>query len=150
MKHKHYDKIVAKAANTGLVVFCKQVTGSKWQEMSQLRHPNFGGTHDYFLCLPQHKEACLHWLNGGDVEYAGDYKSQWFFYTTDEDREWSEESGFNSEGYEFRIKPKKEKRWIAWNPKKDGPDEFSYHTLALIEKVYEGKDVQIIEIEVEV
>ncbi|QZI89546.1 hypothetical protein SIPHO076v1_p0013 [Vibrio phage PS34B.1] len=48
------------------------------------------------------------------------------------------------------AKPKKEKRFIAWNPRKDGPEEFSYLTLALAQKVYEGQDIQIIEIEVEV
>ena len=48
------------------------------------------------------------------------------------------------------VESKKEKRFIAWNPRKDGPEEFSYLTLALAQKVYEGQDIQIIEIEVEV
>lgn len=111
MKHKHYDMIVAKAENMDLVVFCNGPHGSKWH-VKDSNWPCFSDEFDYFLCLPQHKEACLHWLNGGEVEFAGDYKSQWFIYQADKDRAWSEESAFNSDDYEFRIKPKKEKRWV--------------------------------------
>ena len=69
MKHKHYDKIVAKAANMSLVVFCRDAYHAEegWFETSNLPIQD---EFDYYLCLPQHKEACLAWLNGANISFT--------------------------------------------------------------------------------
>jgi hypothetical protein len=115
MKHKHYEMIVAKAANMDLVVLIKSKTTNRWEAMELSCIPSFYEESEYFLCLPQHKEACLHWLNGGEVEE--NYNSRW---DKVEQHSWHGQSVFNfDDGYIIRIKPKKEKRWIAtckgWN-----------------------------------
>jgi hypothetical protein len=146
MKHKHYEMIVAKAANTSLIVFCKQATGSKWQEMSQLSHPNFGGTHDYFLCLPQHKEACLYWLNGGAIESLHkDYEPMKLAECGS--IEWGVKSTFMKDSIEIRIKPRKEKRWIIIRNGHPVRACFDSNDEAVENSI---KEDQIIEIEVEV
>lgn len=78
MKHKHYDKIVAKAANMDLVVFCRDAYHVKegWFETYNLPIQE---EFDYFLCLPQHKESCLAWLNGANgtlTEQLAEVKAQ--------------------------------------------------------------------------
>ena len=65
MKHKHYDMIVALAENMNLATFCKGKLGKEWIDLGGEGLPCFIPDNHYFLCLPQHKEACLHWLNGG-------------------------------------------------------------------------------------
>lgn len=71
MKHKHYDKIVAKAANMNLAVFCRDAYHVKegWFETSNLPIQD---EFDYYLCLPQHKEDCLAWLNGANINFTSD------------------------------------------------------------------------------
>lgn len=71
MKHKHYDKIVAKSANMNLVVFCRDAYHVKegWFETSNLPIQD---EFDYYLCLPQHKEDCLAWLNGANINFTSD------------------------------------------------------------------------------
>lgn len=113
MKHKHYDMIVAKAANMELVVFIK--CQNEWKEQQcnddQL---NFSCGHDYFLCLPQHKEACFHWLNGGYAQFREMESSHgWSDYTTNPIVRWALNNTFMDKSLETRIRPKKEKRWIA-------------------------------------
>lgn len=111
MKHVHYDKIVAKAENMKLETFINQ--DGEWRLMVNAfpmsEHFN------YFLCLPQHKEACLHWLNGGSVqveseprelnpltEYCGKFpETNW------------DKDVWCMHPLSVRIKPKKEKRWIG-------------------------------------
>ncbi len=117
MKHKHYDMIVAKAANMDLVVFFNPSFGSsagKWEEATTTLFPAFHPETDYFLCLPQHKEACLHWLNGekSQVEYTQASYPYWCDIDSDESN-WSEGHIFMDELLSIRIKPKKEKRWIG-------------------------------------
>ena len=111
MKHKHHAMIVAKAENMELVVFANSGDG-EWFEMKNEESPIID-FFEYFLCLPQHKEACLHWLNGGEVEFEYDSKWNSCSYWS---REWHETSGFTCEDNKLRIKPKKEKRWIAVDP----------------------------------
>ncbi|AUR93010.1 hypothetical protein NVP1181O_46 [Vibrio phage 1.181.O._10N.286.46.C9] len=120
MKHKHYDMIVAKAANMDLVVFQVDPNGKNkvWSEYyceEDGDFPLFYQNCNYFLCLPQHKEACLHWLNGGAIE-SNETKS-WVEVDSLElcTSHWYEGHFFMHEHEEFRIKPKKEKRWIAFN-----------------------------------
>lgn len=150
MKHVHYDKIVVKVENMELVVFLKNNQG--WSEKENRSDIQFHEQFDYFLCLPQQKEVCLHWLNGGDVEYTQDYKSQWFTFTGDSDREWSEASLWMS--YEnTRIKPKKEKRWIGVHKNGATTDacllrkEAENHPMITD---FSANDWQLIEIEIEV
>ncbi len=112
MKHKHYDKIVARAANMGLVVFIK--CPHEWkQQITNSDQLNFSCGNDYFLCLPQHKEACLHWLNGGtsQVEYTKASYPYWCNIEADE-ANWSSGHIFMDESLNIRIKPRKEKKWI--------------------------------------
>ncbi len=119
MKHKHYDMIVAKAENMDLVVSIK--LGDKWEVISGHENQivNFGSHYDYFLCLPQHKEACLYWLNGGGVQ--DNFEGEWsdcpsLSQTKNTDSEnslvFSVHHMFMNEEFQFRIKPKKEKRWV--------------------------------------
>ncbi|CAH9012986.1 conserved hypothetical protein [Vibrio phage 455E52-1] len=141
MKHKHYDMIVAKAANVELVVFLENNQG--WSEKENQSDIQFHEQFDYFLCLPQHKEACLHWLNGGEVEE--NYNSRW---DKVEQHSWHGQSVFNfDDGYIIRIKPKKEKRWIIWNENQD-----KYHCTFLTDPdgIYEANfKFSVHEIEVE-
>lgn len=104
--HKHYEMIVTKAANMDLVLFRKTPTGESWEECRYDWMPT-DLQDKYFLCLPRHKETCLHWLNGGEVfaqkgdinqrlqpivNFGSGLKSYWL----------------NSD-YIIRIKPRKEK-----------------------------------------
>ena len=121
MKHKNAEMIIVKANNTELVVFVKVVdsqdeSGSYWaaSSLSTLSIAE----NEFFLCLPQHKDACLHWLNGGSVqiksepseldaitEYCGKLP----------ETNWDEDI-WCMHPLSVRIKPKKEKRWIATFP----------------------------------
>ncbi|QWX10260.1 hypothetical protein PP411_gp61 [Vibrio phage vB_VpP_BT-1011] len=110
--HKHAAIIKAKADNMDLVVFVK--SGSRWLECR--RFPEWRQS-EYFLCLPQHKEACLHWLNGGatQVKYKGDC---WQDIFNDPNRTWPGISHFMMRhNVDYRIKPRKEKRWVAIDEK---------------------------------
>ncbi len=115
MKHKHYDMIMAKAENMDLVVFCNHETEG-WKAISGSDYLPHYPDSDYFLCLPQHKEACLHWLNGGEIEYKskGYWRSSksWPEYAVSE---FGAINYFTSEDSEARIKPKKEKIWVAYH-----------------------------------
>ncbi|AUR92482.1 hypothetical protein NVP1173O_06 [Vibrio phage 1.173.O._10N.261.55.A11] len=112
MKHKHYDMIVAKANNFELIQFIK--IGDDWEIVGS--HDNkvvsFASHYEYFLCLPQHKEACLHWLNGGDIQVSGD-GLKWESYDLSPEHPKYPMTDFTGFEFQFRIKPKKEKRWIG-------------------------------------
>lgn len=154
MKHKHYDMIVAKSANFELTQFIK--IGDNWEIVGS--HDNkvvsFADHYEYFLCLPQHKEACLHWLNGGDIQVRDFVTSP--FCDVGWTKAWElEDYGFMVDGWVFRIKPKKEKRWIAVNPDgyvlpihADSKESIRAHASNDTSRLTLG--VQFIEIEVEV
>ena len=109
-KHKHYEMIVAKAADTELVVFFKCDTGWYFDDTSETI--KFHSDTDYFLCLPQHKEYCLHWLNGGETEFEYD-DGEWVS-CSDWSKKWLQSiCGFMQDDNVIRIKPKKVKRWIG-------------------------------------
>lgn len=157
MKHKHYKMIVAKAANMGLVKFAKR-DGVDWaacQDQGGVNSTRMDPSWEYFLCLPQHKEACLHWLNGGDVQVQ-DFPTNDFNDYSDEKYEWSLETWWMSEQCNVRIKPKKEKRWIGYcaNTNQTFPHPQNSKELAgdyaAINYRYNMSDWQFIEIEVEV
>ena len=114
MKHKHYDMIVALAENMNLATFCKGKLGKEWIDLGSEGLPCFIPDSQYFLCLPQHKDACLHWLNGGvsQVEYTKSPYTYWCDIESEEVK-WSLDNVFMSELLKIKVKPKKEKRWIA-------------------------------------
>ena len=112
-KHKHYEMIVAMAANTDLVLFAKFM--DEWQQANMqdlLINESF---EQYFVCLPIHKEVCLYWLNGGDIQGEDPNKQHSFDdYAPFTDRKtWSCTSWYMRNDRKTRIKPKKEARWIA-------------------------------------
>ena len=121
-RHRHYEMIVAKAANMELVVFQVDPNGKNkaWSEYyceEDGDFPMFYKNCNYFLCLPQHKEACLHWLNGSDLIQDSQYVDGKY-----SDVEASLNPSFDTHGDLFmtterniRIKPEKEKRWILVN-----------------------------------
>ncbi|CAH9017232.1 conserved hypothetical protein [Vibrio phage 193E37-1] len=114
MKHKHYEMIVAKAANMDLVVFSKRNDSNRWVELEIHKQCiSFNEAHSYFLCLPQHKDACLHWLNGGELEIL--FFDNWEGISDFScDYNWKSTCKFMRNEHPLRIKPKKEKRWIAY------------------------------------
>jgi len=93
--HKHAAMIKAKADNMDLVVFI-QHDQTEWEQV--------------LICLPQHKEACLHWLNGGEIEY--DNMKNWIAYDLTIDNPKYPLQDFTGLEFNFRIKPRKEKRHI--------------------------------------
>lgn len=156
MKHKHYDMIVAKAANMDLVIFRKDYQNTPWRRLVGSELPTYESK-EYFLCLPQHKDACLHWLNGGEVEFFGQFTDDWTEY--DPIKSWGIGSVFMQSDYEFRIKPHKEKRWIAVNTKNiehlGGLRKVNICSHAFLDKSQAEEylnleDSQLIEIEVDV
>ena len=123
MKHVHYDKVVAKAANMDLVVFSYCNLHIVWSEdvpsQPSVEFIDSSNT-DYFLCLPQNKEACLHWLNGGEVQYrpkkktSSEFEYYWDQMPDCEDFEWRLGCIWMCDLDDIRIKPKKVKRWIVY------------------------------------
>lgn len=114
MKHKNCEMIMAKAVNMDLVVFCKDKSEGAWVEthFENMLH------NETFLCLPQHGDFCLHWLNGGELQLM-EHKCKvndatWEDFTiVPELQPWYSSILFMSSCHSFKIKPKKEKRWIG-------------------------------------
>lgn len=157
MKHKHYEMIVAKAANMELVVFQTDDELKEWHVLD--RFPMWGESTNYFLCLPQHKDACLHWLNGGEVEARMRGTGREFEHMTgNPNKDWSNKTVFTSDECDIRIKPKKEKRWIATFPWSGNafcvtPESFASKELLndYVDMHYGKRDLMLVhEIEVEV
>lgn len=147
MKHKHYEMIVAKAANMDLVIFAREGDRGDglWHELMCM--PRWGDE-NYFLCLPQHADACLHWLNGGDVQ-GEDPNNKGVFddYAPHKDRiHWSSTAWYMREDKLVRIKPKREKRWIVY---RNGTVYGPYKSTDDINEDFK-RTGQVLEIEVEV
>lgn len=116
MKHKHYEKIVAKASNMDLVVLTKDVIApvdAPWVAIEMGYLPAFDEHCEYFLCLPQHKDAVLCGLNGGEfqVKCTKDYYSD--SWHLNGDKWFGSCVWYMLSNHHSRIKPRKEKRWIA-------------------------------------
>lgn len=107
--HKHAKMIKAKADNMDLVVLRKHHEGD-WIEVADQSEIRIKQNGEYFLCLAKHKEACLHWLNGGDVEFNSEFMDEWTEY--EPFKSWGLGSVFMQDDYKARIKPRKEKRHI--------------------------------------
>lgn len=144
-KHKHAEMIKAKADNMDLVVLRKNYDNS-WGEIN-CHDCCFMPDFDYFLCLPQHKEACLHWLNGGDVQARRD--SPWANLLLQNPIYLDEFTPFMDDCCEIRIKPRKEKRWICINDNLEIEDGTLYESYSDADENSPGYK-QIVEIEVEI
>lgn len=102
--HKHAEMMIHKAVNPNLVAF---VHGNDGEWTRSTRAIPWWGNVDYFLCQPDHEYECLHWLNGGDVEFrivVGN--ERWNDYPIG--KEWEENIAFMREGLEFLIKQESE------------------------------------------
>ena len=162
MKHKHYEMIVAKAANMDLVLFVKLMNAPdfNWVESVGAVNLPFDEEGDYFLCLLQHNESgqCLHWLNGGEIEIrnkTGIATSWSDFPSFSFNPKWIPHADFMSKDCDTRIKPKKEKRWIG--VAKDKTTDATFKTKEGCMEYVKGEYIpsfvdncQFIEIEVEV
>lgn len=149
-RHKHADMIIAKAENMDLVVFGKlaENADSAWTEIT-FREMIENHFFDYFLCLPQHKEACLHWLNGGKVIFTNSHGKERESYN--HSITWSHVHSFMNDSELSRIKPRKEKRYLMANSMSGAcTNHFSTPERALDCIAGTDKRWQLIEIEVEV
>lgn len=108
--HEHAEMIKTKADNMELVVFINNY--DKWM-LGDLKNLVDLDMIPAFLCLPQHKEVCLHWLNGGDVQFKPKLTNLWIMLDEKSNSKWTKDSGWTMDNFQFRIKPKKEKRWIG-------------------------------------
>lgn len=150
MKHAYAELFTEKLNDTSLVLFEKHQEWKEWREVSRSDLVfTVGGNFEYFLCLPQHKQFCLHWLNGGDVivrDHPDDERERVLLSSGYSN--WHAASVFMCEKTVIRIKPKKEKRWIIWNENQD-----AYHCTFLTNPsgIYEANfKFSTHEIEVEV
>lgn len=153
-RHRHADMIIAKAENTDLVVFIENINTGNWWEVT---HDTLFNSHqNFFLCLPQHKDACLHWLNGGAIQMQSD--NDWIDVTSP-DFPWKADNIFTYDYTTLRIKPRKEKLYIAIKTDKyehlGGCREVRICSHAFVSKedaesYLDLSDSQLVEIEVEV
>jgi hypothetical protein len=150
--HKHAAMIKSKADNMDLVVFSKNESG--WR-VSTFEDIVCWPSHEHFLCLPQHKEACLHWLNGGEVECKSNIVGEEWkeCYPLGS---WHSGLGLMREDAKYRIKPRKEKCWIGYCANTNQTFPHPQKTIEIAEDYaarsygYKMSDWQFIEIEVEV
>lgn len=117
--HNHAEIVKTKADNMELVLFAQSKGGEtygKWTECNKDTLPKNSEFCNYFLCLPKFKDQCSDWLNGIEVEYKviqSVPNNEWYDLSAYNDGDWSIGHAFMSDMYEFRVKPRKEKRWIA-------------------------------------
>lgn len=112
-KHKYAEMIKAKVDNMELVVFCYSPSKDEFRELPNNYLPDTSAS-SYFLCLPQHKEVCLHWLNGGScLIYFESVKDTFGVIHGKSPKEWTFDCGFMNTDAAIRIKPKEETRYIG-------------------------------------
>jgi hypothetical protein len=109
--HSNAAILKAYADNTDLVVFILD-SNSKWIRTNPKALMDYPDD-EFFACLPQHNESnqCLHWLNGGDVLVKSKFVTSW--EVVFHGQVWGDTIGWMREDAKYRIKPRKEKRWIA-------------------------------------
>lgn len=157
MKSKYAELFTAKLNDMGLVLFEKHRDWDKWAlAVNSDRCFMVSNNFEYFLCLPQHKEAVLNSLNGGDSQLSFNGES-WTICNCNQPVEWNSDWWYMRPESQSRIKPKKEYVWVAYH--KDGFmfDEVGVSGQDVHHRVKEhelsdfnGKDWQYKEIEVEV
>jgi hypothetical protein len=151
-KRKHSKMIKAWADNDELVA-CSRKNGGPWHNCGV--RPSWFEDRDYFLCLPKHNKngQCLHWLNGGKIQwsddihgwsdkdnYVDDLKSQEFFSG----------NAFMLDDNKFRIKPKKETRYVVIHKGKLVSELFKSDANIMASQGAECYELQIFPIEIEV
>lgn len=114
-EHSNAGILKAYADNTDLVIFILD-SNSKWIRTNPKALMDYPDD-EFFACLPQHNEngQCLHWLNGGNVQDK--FEDEWSdIKQHNGNPDWNGlDQIFMNEEFELRIKPRKEKRWIAVN-----------------------------------
>lgn len=99
-RHKKYKMLLAKAENMDLSILLKYRDQINWLKSPNAYPPN----NDYttgFLCLPEHDEACLYALNGGEIQIKtpdGDWED------TVLESKWSSDGWYMSDRFQSRIK----------------------------------------------
>lgn len=147
--HKHAAMIKAKADNMDFVAISKR-SDENWRAVGDW--PEWFQDREYFLCLPKHKDAVLHILNGGDGEV--NYGEFWQDCNVGQPAEWHPRWWCMNEVCESRIKPRKEKRWIVAKPRALASmmyfesEEQAQSTVRYSTGEYKGG--QVIEIEIEI
>lgn len=153
-KHNNYEMICAKAANMNLILFRKTPTDDEWVVCRRDWMPT-DLQDSYFLCLPEYKKECLAWLNGANVQEKGINESdQWWSDQTSYviwSKSWHKDHVFMNESLMFRVKPRKEIRWIVVFANDDTTCGILYKTKLDAQKSFPlaGEEC-FIEIEVEV
>lgn len=90
--------------------------GGDWSEISEKEClPSFHPENEYFACLPKHNEngQCLHWLNEGEIQVMDDNSWDDCGPHQGRDQSWSVDGFLMIDHLKYRIKPRKEKRWVA-------------------------------------
>lgn len=116
--HKYSELFKAKLDNMDLVLLHKHQGWDEWMvEKSATRndHPNFlvSDMFDYFLCLKEHTEACLHWLNGGHETLEVNSPFTGKFVQCYRLEKWRADGGYMRSDCEYRIRPSEEQLRIA-------------------------------------
>ncbi|AUR96371.1 hypothetical protein HOU79_gp04 [Vibrio phage 1.224.A._10N.261.48.B1] len=113
-RHPNADMLIAKVENMDLVLFSQAlpyinpdiVPSAQDIKLIWVVHDRavlpIDSKSTYFLCLPQHKEVCLHWLNGGEVGYF--HGKRW--HTLTSHIAWEITHIFMYESFPLQIKPK--------------------------------------------
>ena len=145
-KHPHAEMIKAFLDNTEICVLINHEDEGKWL------YANPGALLDYqnqefFACLPQHKEAVLNVLNGGESQT---YREGGTWKLAVCGSGWNSDFWYMREDKESRIKPRKEERWIAVSG--DATSNL-YKTRRKLELIYgenKNPNVQFVRLEIEV
>ncbi len=155
MKHAYAELFTAKLNDTSLVLFEKHEEWKEWREATKSDLVFAVGVNfNYFLCLPQHKEVCLHWINGGEAVSSNTDVRGGEIHAYN--GTWSRNHYFMSVVHTMRIKPKKEKRWIGYCATRNQtiPHPQDSEQLAMdytaLHYSYHVNEWQFIEIEIEV
>lgn len=153
MQYKHKELILAKVDNPELVVFWKLADG-KWMEyLCNGEFPKFSNDQEYYLCLPQHKDVCLAWLNGASIQ---DYfEGEWSKCKDYDGSPWSWHVEVMNEECHLRVMPKKVTYYGAFDTEYSEvmyiSDDIEYVTDSINEASTMGdNNYQLISFEVEV
>lgn len=146
-KHPHAEMIKAKADNMDLVVFCKDSIGDWFEHGRNGVYCPFCVEECYFLCLPKHKDACLHWLNDGEVQVMD---NNWVNMHPIEDYQWEEDHDFMDIESRIRIKPSKETRHVVIHNGRLVGELFKFDSDIRASYGAEYHDLQTFKIEIEV
>ena len=153
-KHPHAEIIKAKADNMDLVVFVRMAYGGDWSEVSEKEClPSFHPDNEYFACLPQHKEACLGWLNGGEIQWSDDFigwTDKGNYINDLESQKFFPGNAFMLDDNKFRTKPRKETRHVVIHNGRLVGELFKFDSDIRASYGAEYHDLQIFQIQIEV